>query len=137
MFLAGTLPIVGMLAVLGEPDLGLILAGYVGLVLLGGLFLALGGLFSALAHDQIVAFVLAAVAGLVLVLVGHARVVPVLDGWAPSLGPGTLLAGSVSVLPHFEAFVHGLVPLSGLVYFVVWTAVLLWGTAAVVERRRE
>ena len=41
LWLTGTLPIVAMLAFLGEPDLGLIGGGYVGALLLGALFLGI------------------------------------------------------------------------------------------------
>ena len=137
VFLVGTLPIVVMLEALGEPDPGLIASGYLGAALLGALLLAVGCLLSSLTSDQIVAFLLAALAGFVLIASGHPRVVAVLDGLAPELGAGRFLADHVAALPHYERFARGLVAASSLVYFVGLSAVALWLNALVVERHRS
>ena len=137
LFLVGSLPIVVMLTVLGEPDLGLIASGYVGLVCFGGLFLAFGMLLSALSADQIVAFVLSTLAGFGFVLSGNVRVIEVLDGLAPSLAVGTLLYESISVMPHYDAFVRGVVELSSVGYFALLVALFLWLTAQLLARHRS
>lgn len=54
--LALSLLLIVLLEVYGSPDYGPIFTGYVGLVLLGGLFLAVGTLASAMTHNQIIAF---------------------------------------------------------------------------------
>lgn len=136
LFLVGTLPLVVMLIALGEPDLGLIFAGYLGALCLGALLIAVGALFSALSSDQIVAFILSALVSFVLVASGEERVVAVLDGLAPALGAGTWLAGTVSLLPPYESFVRGFVELPALVYFGGLSTVLLWWNAVIVERSR-
>jgi len=123
--LAGTLPIVGMLLWLGQPDLGLIFSSYVGAVFLGAFFLALGVFVSALTREQIVAFVLGAFACALLVLSGHEKVVEVLDGLAPSWQAGTWLYQSVSVLPHYDAFCRGVLYIGDVVYFVLLSAFFL------------
>lgn len=136
VFLGLSLPIVVMLAVLGQPDFGLIAAGYLGVLFLGSLFLAGGMFLSALSGDQIVAFVLATVLCFVLVLSGNDKVVAVLDGLAPSLSPGTFLRETVSVAPSFESFVSGTVDLASVVYFGFFSAAFLWLNAVVLERTR-
>jgi ABC-type transport system involved in multi-copper enzyme maturation permease subunit len=136
LFLVGSLPIPIMLAVLGDPDLGLIASGYLGLGLFGALFLALGMLLSALSADQIVAFVLSTLAGFAFVLSGNPSVVEVLDGLFPALGAGTFLAETISVLPHYDAFVRGVVQLSSLVYFGGLSALFLWVTALLLLKHR-
>ena len=45
---------------LGEPDNGVILAGYFGSLLMAGGFLAIGSFVSALTKNQVIAFVVAA-----------------------------------------------------------------------------
>ena len=55
--LAGTLTVPIMLIVLGNPDNGAIVGGYLGTLLLGAFFLSIGIFFSGLCKDQIVAFV--------------------------------------------------------------------------------
>lgn len=137
LFLASSAPIVIMLCALGEPDLGRIAAGYAGLALLGGFLLAVGMLLSALATDQIVAFVTSTLVGFFFVLSGDERVVAVLDGLAPALGAGTFLFESISVLPHYESFVRGLIELSSVTWFLLMTAAPLWISALVLERNRS
>lgn len=123
--LAGSLPIVGMLLWLGQPDLGSILASYLGAALLGGFFLAFGMLVSGLTRDQIVAFAVASFASALFVLTGHERVVEVLDGLAPELQAGTWLYESVSVLPRYESFCRGLVSAGDLGFFLLFGALFL------------
>jgi ABC-2 type transport system permease protein len=136
LFVLGSLPIVVLLEVLGDPDLGLILSGYLGLVFLGALLLASGMFLSALSGDQIVAFVTSALLGFFLVLTGNDKVVEVLDGLAPTLAPGTFLYENVSVMPHYDGFVRGVIDLPSLVYFGGTSALFLAMTALVLRRNR-
>ena len=117
--LAGSLPIVLMLLFLGDPDLGRICASYLGALLLGAFFLSFGLFASGLTRDQIVAFVLSALLGFFFVLSGHEKVVEVLDGLAPAYQPGTWLYETISVLPHYEAFGHGVIAFTDLLYFAL------------------
>lgn len=137
MFLVGSLPIPIMLLVLGEPDLGLIVSGYMGLLLLGGLFLSFGMLLSAFSSDQIVAFVVSVAVSAAFVLTGHDRVVAVIDGMFPAVNLGTLFYEHFSVMPHYEAFVRGVVSFSSLVYFGLLIAMFLWLNAVILERARD
>lgn len=137
LFLLGTLPIPIMLFVLGEPDVGLIVTGYLGVMLFGSLFLSFGMVLSAMSSDQIVAFVGAALLGFIFVLSGDERVVAVLDGLLPGVNPGTLVYENFSVMPHYESFTRGVVALAPCVYFVVLTGAFLWINAAVLERNRD
>jgi ABC-type transport system involved in multi-copper enzyme maturation permease subunit len=136
LFIIGSLPIVVMLCVLGSPDGGLILGGYLGLFFLGALLLASGMFLSALSGDQIVAFVANTLLGFFLILSGNDKVVAVLDGMAPSLSLGTILHENVSVAPRYEAFVRGVVELPALVYFAGMSALFLWATRLVLSRIR-
>ncbi|MFH0947151.1 MAG: ABC transporter permease [Planctomycetota bacterium] len=135
--LLGTVPIVVMLSVLGEPDLGLILSGYLGLFLMGGLFLSLGMFVSALSADQIVTFVLSALVCLLFVGTGNEWAVALLDGLVPSLSVGTVLYEWFSVMPHYDAFVRGVVGLPALIYFLLLSLLFLWMTAQFLEKARE
>jgi ABC-2 type transport system permease protein len=136
LFLVGSLPIVVMLFALGKPDPGLIVSGYLGLILLGGLFLASGMFLSALSGDQIVAFVTGTVLAFFLVLTGNDKVAAVLDGIAPRLSLGTVLREGVSAIPHYEAFVRGSVQLSSLVYFLAMGTLFLVLNSLVLRRVR-
>lgn len=135
--LAGSLPIVVMLCWLGEPDLGRIAAAYLGAVLLGALFLAVGLWASSLTREQVVAFVLAAFACALLVLLGHERVVEILDGLWPAGRPGSWLAASCSALPRYEAFCRGWISFVDVAFFAVLAGVFLWLNGRQVARRPD
>ena len=136
LLLCGSLPIVVMLVWLGEPDLGLILSGYIGAVFLGLLFLAFGVFLSGLTHNQIVAFVLTTLMGAFFVLSGYDKVVEVVDGLAPAWQLGTWLYESFSVLPHYQAFVSGVVGLGHLLYFTLMCAFFLWLNETTLRRTK-
>ena len=137
LVLSSSLPIVALLCALGEPDPGLIAGGYLAALLSGALLLALGLLVSCLCKDQVTAFVLTMVASAALVLVGHERVVAVLDGLAPGLRAGSALARHVALLPHVQALGRGLIELDALVYFAGGTLACLWINARLVARLRD
>ena len=136
LVLAGSLPIVVMLIFLGEPDLGQIIASYLGALLLGALFLAFGLFASGLTRDQIVAFVLAALCGFFFVLSGHEKVVEVLDGLTPTWQLGTWLYESISVLPHYRAFGRGVVALADLLYFALMSGFFIWMNQLSLQRSK-
>ena len=135
--LAGSSPIVVMLAWLGSPDLGRIAASYVGGACLGAFFLSLGLFVSSLTREQIVAFVLSSFFCALLVLSGHASVVRVLDGLRPEWQLGTWLSSSVSVLPRYEPFVEGLIRVSDLIYFALATLFFLVMNELTLRGRRK
>ena len=136
LWLAGSLPILGMLWALGDPDPGPILGGYLAAFLLGALFLAFGLVLSAFSADQIVAFVLSTLVGAVLVLSGHERVVAVIDGLSPERAIGTWLFEHVSALPPYEELVRGAVRLADVGWFVGLTILCVWISSLVVQKSR-
>ncbi|MDE0896287.1 MAG: ABC transporter permease [Planctomycetota bacterium] len=135
LFLLGTLPIPGLLLVMGEPDLGAIVSGYLGVFLIGAELLALGVLASAITSDQIVAFIAAAAPGATLVLLGDFRVKRVLDGLTSSQSLGTDIASWISPLPVFEELLRGVVGVSSLIHFGAFTAFFLWAAAQRLDRK--
>ncbi|MBL8769329.1 MAG: ABC transporter permease subunit [Planctomycetes bacterium] len=136
LFLLGALPIVVMLCALGDPDLGLVFGGMFGIVLASAVLIALGMFVSALVTDQIVAFVVTAVCGVVLVLLGNDAVVAVLDGLAPTFAVGTALKDAFSLLPHLEAAARGELHLAAVVHAVAFSTACLWSTTRALERAR-
>ncbi len=134
--LLGSLPLVIMLAFLGEPDLGVIATSYLGALFLGAFFLSFGLFASGLTRDQIVAFVLATLIGFAFVLSGHEKVVEVLDGLAPTLQAGTWLYESVSVLPHYEIFGRGVIALVDIAYFALMNSFFVFMNYISLQRTR-
>ncbi len=121
--LAGTLPIPLMLLALGNPDLGAIAGGYLGAVLLGGLYMSVGIFTSGLLRDQITAFILGMLACFVLFLVGIPAVAATVDGWVSGLG--SFLQNAFGLMPHYQSLGRGVLQLGDLVYFLSLTGVFL------------
>ena len=121
--LAATLPLPVMLHFLGRPDTGAIAGGYLGTLLLGAFYLAIGIFVSGLVRDQIVAFILAMMACFLLQLTGMDFLAGSLDGWWPGLG--TFLKLFVGSAGHFEAFSKGVVDTRDVLYFLIGTVLFL------------
>ena len=100
---------------LGEPDNGVILAGYIGSWLMAGGFLAIGSCMSAVTRNQVVAFILAVVVCFGFLLSGLPMVMNLFSGWAPQALLDTI--ADFSFLAHFAAISKGVIDLRDLVYF--------------------
>ncbi len=135
--LLGSVPIVVMLLALGRPDVGLIVASYLGAGLLGAFFLAIGLFLSGLTREQIVAFVVTTFVCALLVLSGQEKVVEVLDGLKPSWQLGTWLYESVSSVSHYEVFTRGVVSLADAGYFAIGSVFFLLLNAVTIELAKD
>lgn len=106
-----------------------ILTAYLGVLLLGALFLSAGLLASGLTENQIIAVMLSFGALLVFWLFG----------WAGQLlgdtAPGQVLL-YLSPMDHFENLVKGLVDTKDLVYFAAGIALSLFVTHRVIDSQR-
>ncbi|URX62929.1 ABC transporter permease subunit [Luteibacter anthropi] len=113
---------------LGDPDNGVILAGYVGSWLMAGAFLAIGTCMSTLTRSQIVAFILTASVCFVLLLIGQPQVLDFLQDSVPPKLIGAL--GQVSLSRHANAIARGVLDLRDLVYF--FATIVAWLGASVI-----
>lgn len=107
------------IGVLGDPQMGAVVAGYIGLLLLGAGYLALGVLGSALTENQIVAFILSfALSAMLAVLVFSAMVIP------PPLAD---VIQYLSTTYHFQNVARGVLDSRDVIYFVslIFLALLL------------
>lgn len=135
--LCGSAVIPVMLMILGKPDVSIIFTSYLGAAALGAFYLALGVWVSSITKEQIVAFTVAVFFSALFLLSGHEKVVEVLDGLAPSREIGTRIAEYLSVLPHYEAFLRGVVPLADVFYFVALSTAFLFLNGVVVRTARR
>ena len=112
----------------GNPDWGPIFSGYLGLILLGMSFLAVGLFASALTSNQMVSAVIGFVLLLLLFVVGNL---------STSLGgPLGDFLGKLSVSSRYDPFQRGVVDLRDVVFYLSLSAVVLFLTIQVVEARR-
>lgn len=121
--LGATVTVPAMLFSLGNPDPGAIIGGYLGTLLMGSFFLALGILFSGFFKDQIVAFVVTLLTSFVFFLVGTDFIASYIDGRVAGLG--SLLADLLGVFSHYGSFIRGVIDLADVAFFLVWICVFL------------
>ncbi|HXE54787.1 MAG TPA: ABC transporter permease [Tepidisphaeraceae bacterium] len=131
VMLIPTLLYVALLAIYARPDLGPIFSGYVGILLTGALFIAIGVFCSSLTRSQMVAVVLAV---LILCL---ATVVPYLIRVeVANMRPFFLRMLDQTVYRRYSDFSKGVLDLGNIVFFLLSTAVFLFLTVKVLESRR-
>ena len=134
--LALTFPVWLTVSYLGNPDHGVIAAGYVGSVLLSGGFLAVGSAVSAVSHNQVVAFVLSVAACFFLLLTGWGPVQSFFNGWLPPAMSEVM--ASISFMSHFvDSFVRGVIDVRDLVFFATVIAAGLWITGLLLQSKRH
>jgi len=132
--LALTFPAVITVNVLGDPDNGMIVAGYVGSLLLAGTYLAVSCMTSAMTRNQVVAFILAVVVCLFLIIAGFSPVTDLLVRWASPAFVDTVAA--FSVITHFDAFQRGVIDLRDLAFFASAIGFALFATGVIIRSHR-
>lgn len=132
--LALTFPVWLTVAYLGDPDHGVIVAGYLGSLLMAGGYLAIGSCLSAATKNQVVAFVLGVVACFVFTVAGAPMVLDAVTGWAPRALIDTV--ASFSFLARYSAIAGGVLDARDAVYFATLIAAWLGATAVVVELKK-
>jgi ABC-2 type transport system permease protein len=119
---------------LGNADNGVILASYLGSLLMAGAFLAIGACMSALTRNQVIAFVVSAVVCFGFVLSGFPLVLDFFSSWAPEFVVQAV--SSFSFLSHFNAISEGVIELRDVVYFVSLIAFWLFANAVVIDVKK-
>lgn len=132
--LALTFPMWITVNYLGDPDNGVILASYLGSLLMAGAFLAIGTCLSALTRNQVIAFVLSAVVCLAFVMSGFPMVLQFFGDWAPE--PLVAAISSFSFLSHFNSITKGVIDLRDVIFFVSLIAFWLFANAVLIEWKK-
>lgn len=110
-----TVPLWISVNVLGDPDNGVIVAGYVGSWLVSGAFLAISAAVSATTQNQVIAFIVSALICFVLLMAGWPLVLEPLASIAPQWLVDSI--SRLSVLVHYAAMARGVLDVRDLVYF--------------------
>ncbi|KKQ54559.1 MAG: hypothetical protein US83_C0005G0043 [Candidatus Falkowbacteria bacterium GW2011_GWC2_38_22] len=127
LLLSISLPI--SLALLGNLELGPVIGSYLGSLLLGGSYLALGLFISSLTKNQIIAFVLGLVACFVFFIIGTEFV---LIGVPKFIVPFFKFLGLGS---HFYNIAKGVIDSKDIIYYGSFIFLFLWLNARVIESR--
>jgi len=127
-------PVILTVNVLGAPDNGQILAGYLGSLLMAGGYLAVTCMTSAMTRNQVVSFILSVVILLFLILAGFTPVTDLLVRWASPALVDTVAA--FSVMTHFDGFQRGLIDSRDLLFFLSVIGFALFATSVILRNHR-
>lgn len=131
--LALTFPLWITVNILGDPDNGVILTGYLGCLMVAGAYLAIGAALSAATKNQVIAFVLAVAVCFLFVAAGSPLVTEFLSDRIPALAEA---ARAVSVAERFNSFTRGVIALRDIVYFASMIGFFLFLNAVVIDHRK-
>jgi ABC-2 type transport system permease protein len=126
--LAVTLLYMGLLFVYGNPEWRPLVAGYLGLLLMGGAFIAIGLLISSTTNNQIVAGVVTFVVFLLFWIIGWFA-----DTAGPTMGP---ITSWLSITEHFDDFSKGIIDTKHVLYYLSLITFGLFLTAKSVDTER-
>lgn len=133
--LALTFPVVLTVALLGNPDAGVIACGYFGSALLAAAYVSVGMLTSSLTRSQVIGFVLSFSICIVLLLAGWPPITDFLVNWAPNWLVNAISA--FSFMPHFESIQRGIVELRSIAYYLSVVAFMTMATYIVLDNRKS
>lgn len=123
-----TMLYMGILFVYGNPEWRPIVAGYLGLLLMGGCFISAGLLISSLTKNQIVAGFITFAVFLMLWVIN----------WiGESSGPTTrVIVSYLSITEHFDDFARGIIDTKHVIYYLSFITFGLFLTAKSVDSER-
>ena len=129
-----TFPIVLTVNYLGDPDNGIVFAGYIGSLLLAGAYLAISSMTSAMTRNQVVSFIVSVVICLFLIIAGFGPVTDLLTNWGSAALVDTV--ASFSVITHFDPFQKGIVDIRDVIFFLSVIAFSLFTTGVIIRAHR-
>ncbi|HZQ48411.1 MAG TPA: ABC transporter permease [Verrucomicrobiae bacterium] len=132
--LALTFPVFITVNYLGSPDNGVIIASYLGSLLMAGTYLAISCMTSAMTRNQVVSFIISVVICLFLVLCGF----PPVTGFLTRMDKPWVvdLVSSLSVMTHFQPFTTGMVDSRDVIFFLLIIGFALFTNGVIIRSHR-
>ena len=128
-------PMVITVAYLGDPDIGVIIAGYIGSFLMAGSFLAITCLTSAMTKNQVISFILGVVISFFMVLVGWGIFTDILASFLPL--PVVDAIANLGIMPHFTPIMRGIIDSRDILYFISLSAAALILNTIVLQSKKS
>jgi len=119
---------------LGNPDNTVILASYIGSLVMAGGFLAIGSCISALTKSQVIAFVISVVICFMFILSGFPMVLDLFESWAPQAVVDAI--ASFSFLTHFTSIKKGVIDIRDVIYFAALITFWLYVNIVIIENKK-
>lgn len=117
-----------IVAAVSNPEISPILSGYLGMLLMGGAFIALGIFISSLTENQIVAVVSTFGTLLLIWAIGFADTFT-----GPTIG---LILRHISIIEHFTMFAQGVIDTQHIVFYLNFIVFCLFLTMRSLESKR-
>ncbi|HYB10741.1 MAG TPA: ABC transporter permease, partial [Alphaproteobacteria bacterium] len=130
-----TFPMWVTVNILGRPDEGVIVAGYIGSFVMAGAFLSIGACMSAITKNQVIAFVVACAVCFLFILSGTPMVLNFVQGWLPQVLVDTV--ASFSFLTHFDAIKKGVIDVRDVIFLASLIGLFLYANIVSVELRKS
>ncbi|MBN2144346.1 MAG: ABC transporter permease [Candidatus Aureabacteria bacterium] len=130
-----TFPLVLTVMYLGDPDMGVILAGYMGSFFMAGAYIAIGSSFSAASKNQIVSFIMTVVSCLSLILIGYTPFIKFFSGVFPDFILEQMR--NLSFIAHFDSIQKGVLDLRDLIFFASLIACGLYASLVILEEKKS
>lgn len=132
--LACTLPVVLTVNYLGDPDMGVIAAGYFGSAVMAGAYLAIGLCVSAMSKNQVISFIISVLICFLFMLAGFPAVLDWFISWAPQWLVDAI--NGVSFSAHFASIQRGVIELKDLIFFASMILAWLYAASIVLEAKK-
>lgn len=132
--LALTFPVWITVNLLGTPDNGVIIAGYLGSLLLAAAYLSVSAALSALTGNQVIAFVGSLVSCFVFLLAGYPLVLDLFRAWLPDMVVAAI--GYLGFLGHYDTILKGVLDVRSVLYLLTFAALWLVIGARIVAGKR-
>ncbi len=120
---------------LGDPDNGVILASYLGSILMAGGYLSIGSCISALTNNQVIAFVVSATISFLFTVSGLPIVLDFFTVWSGQTFTDTI--ASFSFLANYSDITRGLIDIRSLIFFVSTIVFFIYVNVLIIGNLRD
>lgn len=117
-----------LLVTLGQPEIGPVITGYLGLILMGAAFISLGIFTSSLTENQIIAATLSFGVLFLFFMMGYS-----VSLMGPTIGRIIIY---ISLIGHLEGFAKGVVDTADIIYYSLFTILFIFLTLRVLESKK-
>jgi ABC-2 type transport system permease protein len=126
--LVATMAYMALLFAYGQPEFRPLVAGYIGLVLIGGCFISMGLFISSLTKNQIIAGVGTFIAGLMFWVINWLG-----DNASPTTAA---ILSYLSITEHFDDFAKGVIDTKHVIFYLSFITFGLFLTSKSVDSER-
>lgn len=125
-----TLPLPIILSTLGNLDWGVVASGYIGAILIGAAYIAIGLLISSLSQNQIISYIITAIICFALMIISQ----PVVIFTVPNFIVPVL--NFISLGAHFDSIIRGVIDTQDILYYLSVTGLLLYVNSYILFNKR-